>query len=359
MRILQICSARDIGGGERHVADLANSLVERGHEVFAAVNPNTPLIDRLHSLPKENIVELPMRGAADVLAAERLAQLVRENAIDIIHAHLARDYPLAALASARSGRTPFVLTRHVLFPLGKVHRLLLRRAARVIAVSKAVDESLRDAKIFDSSKIVVIHNGIDAARFSQKTPRARSAGYVVGTIGHIAAIKGQDIFVKAASIIAGKRNDVEFAIVGEDKSSDGASRASLEASIAQLGLRGRVRLTGWDDDVANTLRSFEIFVSPSRSEPFGLVMLEAMAAGVPVVATGSEGASEIIEDGVTGILVPIADAEAMAAAILNLIDDSSLRQRLRENSLIEVDRRFSLEAMVAATEKIYGEVLKR
>src|SRR5213078_4208162 len=136
MRILQICSARDIGGGERHVADLANSLVERGHDVFAVVNPNAPLIGELSSLRTENIFELRMRGAAYVVASEKIAAIVRENKIDIIHAHVARDYPLAAVASARSGGTPFVVTRHVLFPLSKVHRLLLRSAACVIAVSQ-------------------------------------------------------------------------------------------------------------------------------------------------------------------------------------------------------------------------------
>ena len=137
MKILQICSVRDFGGGERHVADLANALTERGHEVFAVVNPHARLIGELSSLSAKNVFDVRMRGAADLVGAEKIAGIVRENSVDIIHAHAARDYPLAAIASRRSGR-PFVLTRHVLFPMRRLHKVLLGNASRVIAVSNAV-----------------------------------------------------------------------------------------------------------------------------------------------------------------------------------------------------------------------------
>ena len=360
MRILQICSARDIGGGERHVADLANSLAQRGHAVYAAVNPNAPLIGELPSLPKNNIFELRMRGAADVVAAENIAAIVRENKMDIIHAHVARDYPLAALASARSGGTPFVLTRHVLFPLSKVHKLLLGQASRVIAVSNPVAETIKKQRIFALDKIVTIHNGIDTSRYARDKNNAYPRGLplIVGMIGHIAPIKGGDDFVRAAAILARERDDVNFSIVGEDKSPSGENRAALESLIGQLGMANRVRLAGWQDNVALLLRGFDVFVSPSRSEPFGLVILEAMAAGVPVVATASEGALEIIDDGVTGLIVPIDDVDALAAAISRLLDDPSLRERLAENALEHVNKRFSLKGMVDATEKVYDEILK-
>src|SRR4030095_15171744 len=101
MRILQICSAREIGGGERHLADLANNLAERGHEVFAAIAPGSPVRAELSSLTSENIIELPMRNALSVRSGLRLARFVRERQIEIVHAHVARDYPLAALAAGR------------------------------------------------------------------------------------------------------------------------------------------------------------------------------------------------------------------------------------------------------------------
>jgi len=364
MRILQICSARDIGGGERHVADLANALVARGHDVCAAVNPNAALISELRSLPKENIFELRMRGAADIVASEKIAAIVRGRNINIIHAHVARDYPLTAMASARSSGTPFVLTRHVLFPLSKLHKLILRDASRVITVSNAVAEAVKRRNIFDPEKVVTIHNGLDVGRFQgigSSRPdafRQLKADHLVGVVGNIGGVKGQDIFVRAAAIIARERSDIDFVIVGEDRSRRGENLRAIETLVKELGLTERVHLIGWQSDIPSMLPHLDIYVSASRSESFGLAMLEAMAAGVPVVATATGGASEIIEEGVSGLLVPIGDPDALALAVSNLLDDPSLGRRLAENGLEKVKTSFSLNAMVDATERIYREVLK-
>ena len=361
MKILQICSARDIGGGERHLADLANSLAELGHDVYAAVRPNAPLIGELR-LPEENIFEVTMRGAADVLAAEKIAGVIRESKIDIIHAHMARDYPLAGMASARSGGTPFVLTRHVLFPMRRLHKLLLGRASRVIAVSNAVAGVLRKQGLFPSDKIVTIHNGIDTTRFARDDPHPSTfmeldATLVVGTLGHIAPIKGQDIFVRAAAIVTRERDDVAFVIIGEDKSRGGENRNALKRLIAELELKDRIRMLGWQADAAQGLSSLDIFVSAARSEPFGLAIVEAMAAGVMVIATATEGALEIIDDGVAGRLVPVGDIDALAGQIISLLADQAERKRLAANALRVVKERFSLEQMVDATVSIYDDAI--
>ena len=366
MRILQICSARTLGGGERHLADLANGLARRGHGVFAALIPSSPLLSELTAVPAPNILEVPMRNALSVGSALKLARFARENQIEIIHAHVARDYPLAALAASRSGGIPLVLTRHVLFPLKKIHRLTLCRVARVIAVSRAVADSLRAQAIFDERKLAVIHNGINVERLSRKqNERASAEGgrgqkqerLRVGTIGHLSPIKGHDDFIRAAATVCAKRDDVDFNIAGEDKSRTGEHRRRLERLIKELGVGQHVRLEGWVGDVAQLLSTLDLFVSSARAEPFGLAIVEAMAAGVPVIATSSEGAREIIEADKTGKLVPIADAEALADAICELLDDRNMRERLASNALGMVSERFSLDLMVARTEQVYQEVL--
>lgn len=368
MRILQICSARELGGGEKHLADLANALARRGHDVFAALSLASPLLGELTVVPARNILELPMRSALGVGSALKVAQFARENRIDIIHAHVARDYPLAALTASRSGDIPLVLTRHVLFPLKKIHRLTLRRVARVIAVSQAVAESVRAQAIFDERKLTVIHNGIDVEKFNRKREERLSAETAsgekrkrprVGMIGHLAPIKGHEDFIRAAAIVCARRDDVEFIIAGEDKSRTGENRLTIEKLIEESSLSQRVRLLGWVDDVANLLPTLDLFVSPSRSEPFGLSIIEAMAAGVPVIATSSEGAREIIEADKTGCLIPIFDTEALANAVSALLDDPKMRERLAANAFREVSERFSLDRMVEKTEQIYHEVLKR
>jgi len=359
MRVLQICSAREIGGGERHLADLANALAQRGHEVFAALIPVSPVRAELRSLPSENIVELPMRNSLNLKSAVRLSRFVREHQIEIVHAHVARDYPLAALATGRS-QAQLVLTRHVLFPLNRVHKLTLRRTSRVIAVSQAVAASLNTSSIFAPEKIITIHNGIDVDRFAGTAKdSATDRKLRVGMVGHIAPIKGQEDFVRAAAIVRAHRDDVEFIIAGEDKSHSGENRVALEKSVSDLKMDHSIKLIGWVDDVANLLSTLDLFVSPARSEPFGLSIVEAMAAGVPVVAAASEGAREIIEEDQTGRLVPVGDSEAMATAIGELLNDPTDRKRLANNALVRVQEHFSLDMMVERTVQVYAAALAR
>lgn len=360
MRILQISSAREMGGGERHLADLANSLVKRGHDVFVALASGSPVRAELSSVAQENIIELSMRNALSLASAVKLSRFVRENRIDVVHAHLARDYPLAALASGRSGAR-LVLTRHVLFPLSKIHRLTLGRVARVIAVSKAVADALCAQAIFAPAKIVTIHNGIDIERFvkpSRSTAASARRKLRVGTTGQWTPIKGQEDFIRAAAIVCATPADVEFVIVGWDKSAAGENRKFLATLIHRLNVDERVSLVGRVDDMPALLATLDVFVSTGRVEAFGLSIVEAMAAGIPVIATESAGAREILKGDLTGRLVPVGDVEAIAGAIIDLLKDPSERERLAQQAQADAREHYSLDRMVYETERVYRDVLK-
>jgi glycosyltransferase involved in cell wall biosynthesis len=287
-----------------------------------------------------------------------LARFIRAHSIEIVHAHAARDYHLAALAVRLAAPSRLVLTRHALFPLRRINRPLLKSAARVIAVSQAVAESLRRNGVIDFSKITVVHNGIDTDRFSRSVvARDGKLPVFVGTVGHLAPIKGQDVFLRAAALISARHPEVHFVVIGEDKSPEMGYRRSLESLIAELSLSGIVTMPGWRDDMPALLSSLNLFVSAARSEPFGLAIVEAMAAGLPVVASSSEGALEIIEDGLTGKLVPVDDPEALAQAIIDLLDDPVECSRLGSNAQVAARERYSLERMARDTERVYQEVL--
>src|SRR6185369_2898153 len=174
-------------------------------------------------------------------------------------AHAARDYHLAALAVRLASRSRLVLTRHTLFPLRRINKVILSGVSRVIAVSRAVAESLRQNGVIESSKITVIHNGIDVDRFAQST--SRDLTIRVGTVGHLAPIKGHDIFVRAAALVSAHRPDVKFVVIGEDKSPQMDHRRQLENLVAELGLNDVVALPGWQDDVSAALSSLTLFVS--------------------------------------------------------------------------------------------------
>jgi glycosyltransferase involved in cell wall biosynthesis len=367
MRILHINSARSFGGGERHTADLANALARRGHEVFAAAPQHAPLVDELKRVPAENVFELPLRNALDVQSAIELARRVKELGIEIIHAHVARDYLLAALASRRSG-APLVLTRHLERPLKSLHKWTLSGVARVIAVSEAVERSLLSQKIFPPEKIRRIPNGIDVEHFERRVRNfdiqrfRRLSGInsrlVVGIAGELREHKGQEDFIQAAHLVARQFADVDFVIAGEDQSPRKEYRARLERLVIELNLQTRVRFTGCLDDVATLLPALNVFVSSSRVEPFGLVMVEAMAAGLPVVATATGGAREIVLDGVTGRLVTVGDVPALAKAIAWLLSNEDERLRMGERGRERAVEHFNLERMVNETEALYREVLE-
>lgn len=353
MRILQLCSVTTFGGGERHLADLSHALTDLGHEVYAAAVPGAPLWSELSFLPAANRFGL----SNYVKNVAGLAGFVREHNIEIVHAHAARDYHLAALVVRLASRGRLVLTRHALFPLRGINKHVLRGVGRVIAVSEAVAGSVRGSGVIESAKISVVYNGIDIDRFALSIVREGDFPVVVGTVGHLAPIKGHDVFVRAAALVTACRRDVRFVVIGEDKSPQMEHRKALERLIAELGIGESVAMPGWTDDIPGLLSSLTLFVSAARSEPFGLSIVEAMAAGLPVVAAASEGALEIIEDGVNGKLVPVDDPESLAEAIVNLLDDASERSRLSRNAMRAARQRFSLERMARDTERVYREVL--
>ena len=368
MKILQVSSAQAFGGGERHLADLANTLAARGHEVYVAARPNSPLNDEL-KLPRENILTIPLRNALDARSASALSKIVHSKQIEVVHAHMASDYPLAAYAVRRNPGSSLIVTRHLLFPLNRLHKVTLAHVSRVIAVSHAVARELRAQALISPDKITVIHNGIDL----QKIERARqnfnreqfcrrwdlpAERTLIGTVGTLTFLKGHEDFLNAAAQLQERNLSAFFVISGIESSATNRYRRRLEDLIQELGLIDRVRLIGRMEDISELYCALDIFVSASHSESFGLAIVEAMAAGVAVVATGTDGAREIIDDGQTGILIPIGGIQAMVEEIIKLETDPARRAHLAQNARASVSKRFSLERMVEETEKVYEETLR-
>jgi glycosyltransferase involved in cell wall biosynthesis len=353
LKILQISSASSFGGGERYVTDLTNSLIARGHDLYLAVRPQSPL-PRHVQLPPEKILTLPLRNALDVPSAHELDRYVRRRRIEIVHAHMARDYSLAAYATRRNRETKFVATRHVLFQLNRLHRHTLARATKVIAVSQAVARELRAQRILNERQIAVIPNGVDVDRFKCDFDREEflrrmglpSDCLLVGSIGELRALKRHDDFIRAAALVP----HAHFVLAGVDPTASGEVRKALEKLVVELGLKDRFHFVGWLDQAEKLLCAMDVFVSASETESFGLVIAEAMAAGTAVVATETEGAKEVIEDQKTGVLVPIGDVNRIASAIITLLENpGEIGLRAKQGA----NEKFSLKRMVDEIEKIY------
>lgn len=366
MKILQISSAQSLGGGERHLIDLSKGLAQRGHEIYLATRPESPLIAELKEIPCERGATFPLRNSLDAPSARSLAKLVRQHRIQVVHAHMARDYPLAAYAVRKNEHARLVITRHVLFPLNKLHRATLSRASTVIAVSEAVAVQLRHDKVVPDEKIRVISNGIDTVRFQ----RARQTfnrdeflkqwalpgdSLLVGTVGELTPLKGQAEFLKAAVQVGQVFPNAYFIVAGRDNSAEQTNSAALQELISRLKFTDRVRVVPWLDDIAQLYCALDVFVSASHTESFGLAIGEAMASGTAVVATGTAGAREIIRDGETGLLVHIGDADELADALIDLLGRADRRTRLGEAGQLDVTARFGIEPMIDSTQKIYLE----
>ena len=368
LKILQISSAQSIGGGERHLADLANALAARGHDLYAALRPDSPLLGELAGLGK-NISTLPLRNALDAASARKLAGLVRQHEIQIVHAHMARDYPLAAYAARRNPRAQLIVTRHVLFPLNRLHRLVLSQAARVIAVSEAVARSMRAQELVPADRITIVANGINVDRFAQGRARFDARVFrrrwqlpenhlLVGSVGELRPLKGHEDFLRAAATIVRRLPQTSFLIAGVDPSRSGEHRAALEHLIAELDLTKHVHLVGWLDDLPSFYCALDVFVSASHTESFGLAIVEALASETPVVATRTDGAAEILSAVAGAALVPAGATEALAASVSALLEDPVKRGRLATAGSAIVRQRFSLARMIEETEQVYHEALR-
>lgn len=364
MRILQISSAKTFGGGERHFVDLCRGLMDRGHEVFAAVRPTNEWQNRLEFLPARSILHVSIRNSFGVFSANKIAGFIRDNEIEIVHAHVARDYIPASIACLLAKNPKFVLTRHVLFPLKPFNRFALKNLNKAIAVSHGVETAL--LKVFPEAKIAVIPNGIDFGNCSDVHHAKLGEEFrflhnipfdapLIGTVGELIVLKGQRDFVLAANEIAKKFPDAYFVIAGKDNTFDKKFRRELKRLVKVFRMDERFLWLDWVDDTAQLFAALDIFVSASHSESFGLAILEAMSCGTAVVATGTEGAKELLR--AKELLVKMKEPVELAARICRLLENIEERNMLAKYCQKLARENYSLERMIGETEELYKEVL--
>ena len=212
-----------------------------------------------------------------------------------------------------------------------------------------------------ADRIEVVHDGVDLARVDHARPVDAHAAFwlpagapVIGNVAALAAHKGQRHLVAAAAEVVRHQPDARILIVGE-----GELRPVLDRQIRDLGLERHVLLAGFREDALGLMKSFDLFVMSSVTEGLGSSVIEAMACGKPVVATRAGGLPEAVEDGRTGLLVAPRDERALAAAVLRLLDDGPLRDRLGQAGRASVERDFSVDQLVRRTAQVYEERLKR
>ena len=332
------------------------------------LRPSNEWQDRLDFLPPENIFHSSIRNAFGIFSAQKIAGFVNRKDIDIVHAHIVRDYIPASLVSRISKKARFVLTRHFVFPMKPFHRFALGNLAGAIAASPSVEADLRI--IFPKQKVETIQNGINIKNLTDENRQKLREEFrflhdipfdapVVGTIGELKEVKGQRDFVLAANEIAKRNHNVFFVVVGKDNTANQSFRRELKRLVKVFGLSDKFLWLDWIDDLREVFVALDIYVSASHSEGFGLTILEAIANKTPVVATETEGAKELLRNNETGLLTPVRESVKLAAAIENLLTDEAKRAKFAEKAQIFAGEKFSLNEMIEKTEKLYQEILRK
>jgi glycosyltransferase involved in cell wall biosynthesis len=361
-RVLMVDSERTWRGGEAQLRLLIKGLLEEGVDVELAAPPGSAIYERTREFGVP-FHPVSISGGVDVVSAWQLRGVIRRHGFRFVHSHASHAHGIAFMACAAIAPDlrPFqVVSRRVDFAVAtnSLSGLKYRRGADLyLAISSGVRNVLIECGIAPE-RIRLVPSGIDLEKFThvgandyvKKEFGIADDTFVVGNVAALAPHKSQADFIRAARIVADRFPGTRFLIVGEGK-----LRRSLESLVQKLGLGNDVVLTGFREDPLEILSTFTCFVLSSYLEGLGTSVMDAQAMGVPVVATRTGGVPDIVEDGVTGLLVPPRDPQALAAAIGRLLDDENLRQGLAKQSL-ECSRGYDYRQMVYKTLDAYREL---
>lgn len=368
IRLLWLIDSLNVGGAESLIVPFVRRLDRSAYDISICClttiggNAIEPLL-RNEGVP---IYNLRARNLRDISAFRRLVRLVREQKIDLVHAHLTYAATWAALLSRVTG-VPSVASLHVAPPSAKgreasrdrLMRFVLKRwSSAVIAVSDALRNDYLRGGGLKPEKTIAVHNGIELDRFRRDRDECRrristelaipEGAPVAVTVSVLRPGKGIEVLLDAVKLVP----DAYFVIVG-----DGPMRAEWTSIAERNGVADRVKWAGYRSDVESILAGFDLLVHPSLADAFPTVLLEAMAAGLPVVATTVGGIPEIVEPDVTGRLVPPSDPVALAQALTELLHNAGLRQRMSQAAQQRATERFSTEAWIKRLDKVYEGAL--
>jgi glycosyltransferase involved in cell wall biosynthesis len=316
----------------------------------------------------------PLSPFSDLRALWSLYRICRQKRFDMVHTHGSKAGIIGRWAAWLAGCKLMVHTCHGSVFSGyagrfmsrlfvSAERLTARITEHIITLTPEGMEEFLSCRIASEHKFSTIPSGVEIesleARSGDNGTAAREAmglpleGPIIGSVGRLDWIKGYDLLVEASALVLKKRPDVWFAVAG-----DGHERSALEEQIHRLRVADRWRLIGWRDELNLIYRAFDLSVLPSRNEGMGRAAVEAMTCGLAVVATAVGGLPSVVEDEVTGILVPPEDPRALADAILKLLENEATRRKMEAEGPRRAQELFSKEVMIKRIDKLYTRLFE-
>jgi glycosyltransferase involved in cell wall biosynthesis len=380
IKIAQVITRLDWGGSPdivRIICQYLNSEVYDVRLIIGATRyPGAKTKEFLEKFKTKSVIISQLKREInplnDLLALFRLYFLFRREKFDIVHTHTAKAGALGRMAAYLARQPIIVHTPHghnFYGYFGKglskaivlIERFLANFTDKIIALTELEKNDFIRFKIAPEHKLSVIYQGLELDRSMRldedkikvkNTLNIESNDFVVGMIGRLEPIKGPGYFVEAAKYVAQRFLETKFIIVGE-----GSLRRVLEKKIEEYGLRNRFTLLGWREDIGAVLSILDILVLPSLNEAVGMVLIEAQAQGIPIVATQVGGIPEIVRNNQTGILVPAGDSKELAKAISYLLADVQKRLQMSEAAKEWVRGRFEAKTMVEKISELYKELI--
>lgn len=367
LKVVHVIGGGEYGGAEEHIVQLLSQFSAYGAEGKVVCFYDEGLAKALRE--RGIAVEVLAYPRFDARLLFALRALFRREQPDVIHTHGVKANFFGRIAARKLAGVPLVTTVHSVLRHDYPNRWAYRGAAwmervtrrwndHFIAVSHAIRDSLA-AEGVPEQRISVVHHGIEYDAYADAAPLARAElapglpddALVIGAVTRLVQIKAIDDVVRAMRLIVEKEPRAHLVICGT-----GPEQAALKRLAADSGVDAHVHFIGFRRDIPRCLHSFDCFVSASRSEGLGLNVLEAMAAGTPVVATPVGGIADFLRDGVNGVAVPPDAAERLAAAVLDTLADRERATGLAYAAQAMVRERFSLAAMAEATLAVYNKV---
>ena len=338
---------------------LAHSLRDRGHDPVIGCHAGSWIEDlaRRDSITTSSL--LP-RNVGDLIGAVRVAAMLRRERFDLVHAHTGKLFAPLILA-ARLARKPIVLTYHLTCGRSPFTSRAMCYADSIIGVSDAVRNVLVQQCKLPPGKIRTLLTGIDLSLFRPLAgPRAelgkigiQDGGPVFGAVNRLESVKRWDTFVHAAALVKQSHPEARYVILGE-----GPDSPQVHQMRKDLGLEQEFFLPGFVDNVPEILPELTALVLASDNEPFALVNLEAMASGIPVLASAAGGNAESMVPGKTGLLFPVGDANALAGLMRQILDDPERTREMGQAGRLRAEQEFAESRMMDQYEELYRQVIE-
>lgn len=368
LNILQTCFSRSWGGLEIQALEVSTQLIRRGHHVRLAVCPGSRLQTEAE---RRRIPTIPVgvTGYFHPLAVARLSRMLRAEHTHIIHAQHSRDIATLVPAMQLSRRRiPIILSKRVGSYLSKkdlLHRYTYRHVTRVLAISEVIRRNVIATTPARPETVMTLHDAVDTHIFTPDNTAGTAVrrefhiddtDVLVGFVGRFSPGKGHEDLLRAAAMIRTQHPRTRFLIVGEASFGEQAYEKEIRDLASSLDLGDTVTFAGFRSDVPAVMAAFDILAFPSHAESFGVVLIEAMAMGKPVVATNCDGVIDIVVDGETGIMVPPKEPGQLAAGLAALIADPGKRQRMGSAGRRRVEEHFDQERQITRLEALYAEL---